>query len=93
MGLRFEWDPDKASQNVRKHGVSFAEAEGVFADPLALEVPDPGHSDDEPRWIAIGRSYQGRVLVVAFSEREGATRLISARSATRSEVKRYEEEQ
>ena len=58
MALEFEWDPSKAAGNLSKHGVSFGEAEGVFADPLALEMPDPDHSEAERRWITIGQSYR-----------------------------------
>jgi uncharacterized protein len=75
-----------------KHGVTFAEAEGVFADLLALELPDPGHSDIEERWVIIGQSYRARPLVVVFTERQETIRVISARLATRAESKRYEEE-
>jgi len=91
MALEFEWDPGKAAENLAKHGVSFGEAEGVFADPLAIEMPDPDHSEGEERWIVIGRSYRQRVLVVAFTEREDVIRIISARLATRLETKSYEE--
>jgi hypothetical protein len=91
MPLEFEWDPGKAAENLAKHGVSFGEAEGVFADPLAIEMPDPDHSEREERWIVIGRSYRQRVLVVAFTEREDFIRIISARLATRLETKSYEE--
>jgi hypothetical protein len=91
MALEFEWDPGKAAANLSKHGVSFGEAEGVFADPLALEMPDPDHSEAEQRWITIGQSYRRRLLVVAFTEREDVIRIISVRVATRSEMERYEE--
>jgi hypothetical protein len=93
MPLRFEWDPEKAAQNLAKHDVSFPEAEGVFADPLALELPDRDHSDDEERWILIGESYRRRLLVVVFTEREEVVRLISARRATPAETKSYEEQE
>ena len=93
MPIRFEWDPEKAAQNIVKHGVSFAEAEGVFADALALELADPDHSEVEERWIIIGRSYRERLLVVVFTEREESVRIISARSATRGETRHYEEQE
>lgn len=89
--MEFEWDPEKAAENLSKHGVSFGEAEGVFADPLALEMPDPDHSNDEERWIVVGQSYRQRLLVVVFIERAEAIRIISARPATRSETNGYEE--
>lgn len=92
MALEFEWDAAKAAGNLTQHGVSFAEAQGVFSDSLALEIPDPAHSDEEERWIAVGRSYRDRLLVVVFTERGEVIRLISARVATTSETRRYEEQ-
>ncbi|HXK39890.1 MAG TPA: BrnT family toxin [Candidatus Paceibacterota bacterium] len=93
MPLRFDWDPTKATQNLAKHGVTFAEAEGVFADPLALELPDPEHSEREQRFLAIGRSYRERLVVVVFTEEVAdVVRIISARLATRAETKSYEEQ-
>jgi uncharacterized DUF497 family protein len=91
VALEFEWDPAKAVENLSKHAVSFGEAQGVFADPLALEMPDPDHSQDEERWVVIGRSYRERLLVVAFTEREATIRIISARLATGAEVRAHEE--
>jgi hypothetical protein len=91
MALEFEWDPSKAGENLSDHGVSFGEAEGVFADPLALELADPDHSDEEARWIVLGHSYRERLLVVVFTERGEVIRIISARPATRGEMKGYEE--
>jgi hypothetical protein len=93
MPLQFEWDPEKAGQNALKHGVTFAEAEGVFADPVALEMADPDHSEEEDRWLIMGRTYRERILVVVFTERGSATRIISARRAARAEVRRYEEQE
>jgi hypothetical protein len=92
MALEFEWDATKAAENLSNHGVSFGEAEGVFADPLAVEMPDSDHSDAEDRWIMLGHSYQQRLVVVVFTERGRTIRIISARLATRSEQKDYEEE-
>ena len=92
MGYTFEWDPEKADTNLRKHAVSFDEASTVFGDPLSLRMPDPDHSADEERYIVLGLSAHRKLLVVAFAERPPNTRLISARSATRAERKRYEEE-
>ena len=92
MSLTFEWDPDKAGENERKHGVSFAEAATVFGDPLSVTVADPDHSVGEVRFLTIGMSHQQRLLVVAHADRDDAVRLISARAATRAERKTYEEE-
>ncbi len=91
MGLAFEWDTAKARQNVRKHGVSFEEASTVFADPLALTIDDPLHSDEEDRFITLGESQRRRLLVVVFTDRGERIRIISARVATRRERKDYEE--
>jgi hypothetical protein len=90
--LTFEWDPDKAGENERKHGVSFAEAATVFGDPLSVTVADPDHSVGEVRFLTIGMSHQQRLLVVAHADRDDAVRMISARAATRAERKTYEEE-
>jgi uncharacterized DUF497 family protein len=87
--MRFQFDPAKAAENQRKHGVSFADAEGVFTDPLAIHCPDPD-SEGEERFIGVGLGSAGRVLVVVYTVREGELRLISARHATRREVKDYE---
>ena len=91
MGYLFEWDPKKAFLNLRKHGVSLDEASTAFGDPLALLMSDPDHSAAEDRWILLGTSSHGRLLVVAFAERPPRTRLISARRASRRERRRYEE--
>jgi hypothetical protein len=88
----FEWDPEKAAANNRKHGVMFDEACTAFADPLAILVVDPDHSFDEERYVVLGMSDQRRLLVIAFVERPPRTRLISARQATRRERRVYEEE-
>ena len=63
--MDFEWDPNKAEINLRKHGVSFAEAGTVFGDELAITVPDPDHSDDENRYITVGWSNRRRLLIVS----------------------------
>ena len=91
MGYEFEWDPRKAAENLRKHGVSFEEASTVFADPLAMLKADPDHSLDEQRYILLGLSTRGSLFVVAFGERPPRTRLISARRAVRHERREYEE--
>lgn len=88
--MQFEWDPAKASENRAKHGVEFTEAMTVFGDPLELTINDPDHSADEQRFLSIGHSSSDRLLVVAYTEREGRIRLISAREATAREHKAYE---
>ncbi|MGH9509455.1 MAG: BrnT family toxin [Terriglobales bacterium] len=87
----FEWDPDKARTNQRKHGVSFEEAATVFFDEAAAVEDDPGHSrHGENRSRMIGRADTGRVLVVAYCETGDVIRIISARKASRSEERNYE---
>ena len=90
--LDFTWDPAKARANIRKHGVSFIEAQSVFFDDQARLLDDPDHSAAEDRFILLGLSAAIRVLVVvhAFREAQGAIRIISARKATPTERKRYE---
>jgi uncharacterized protein len=90
-GLEFEWDEDKAIANLEKHDVSFAEATTVFADALSLTIEDPDHSLGEERCIILGMSIGQRLLVVAYTERRDIIRLISARVATRSERRNYEQ--
>jgi len=90
--LSFEWDPAKAKANQRKHGVSFSEAATAFGDPLSLTIPDPEHSVGEARFVFVGLTFQGRLVVVAHVERGDTIRLISARLATRVERRAYEEE-
>jgi uncharacterized DUF497 family protein len=91
MGLTFEWDPDKARKNQKKHDVSFEEAATVFGDPLSLTIEDPLHSIEEERFVTLGLSYRHRLLVVVHTEREDNIRIISARLAARHERKVYEE--
>ena len=88
--MQFEWDPKKAKQNFKKHGVSFDEAVTVFYDPLSATFDDPDHSVGERRLVTIGFSSQGRLLVVAHAERGENTRVISARPATAHERKKHE---
>ena len=89
--MDFEWDPAKAESNERKHGVSFAEATTIFGDPHELMITDPDHSEGEYRYLSLGRSVEGRVLVVSYTELEqNRIRLISARPATAAETFRYE---
>ncbi len=90
MDVDFEWDPPKAAENARKHGVTFGEASTVFGDPLSSAFPDPDHSLTEERLVLVGRSDRDRVLVVMFTERAERVRLISARPATRPEREAYE---
>lgn len=89
--MQFEWDGNKAERNVSKHGVSFEEAKTVFDDPLYVDFYDPDHSEDEERYLIIGESNQGRLLIVSYTERDDLTRLISAREVTRAERESYEE--
>jgi uncharacterized DUF497 family protein len=91
MGLEFEWDADKAKRNLKKHRVSFEEASSIFADPLALTIPDPLHSEEEDRFVTLGESNRRRLLVVVSVDRDDKVRIISARVATRRERKDYEE--
>ena len=86
----FEFDPDKATVNVRKHGVSFADAEGVFLDSLAIHRDDADGDYDEERYVALGMNNIGQLLVVVYTLRDDNVRLISARRATRRERKQYE---
>lgn len=86
----FEWNPEKAVSNLEKHGVSFPEAATAFGDPLSIVIADPAHSDDEHRWILLGVTTTGQLVVVSHAERDGSIRLISARLATRREKKNYE---
>ena len=88
--MQFEWDPDKAESNAAKHDVEFVEASTVFADPLELTIQDPDHSSDEDRFLSLGISSKGRLLVVSFTERSQRIRLISARPATPRERRQYE---
>ncbi|MDH4327177.1 MAG: BrnT family toxin [Nitrospira sp.] len=91
MKLSFEWDDEKAKANFKKHGVGFDEAITVFTDPFSVTIPDPGHSADEQRYVDIGISDKGRVLVVVYTERSSNIRIISSRKAIPPERKMYEE--
>ena len=88
--MQFEWDAQKAAENLAKHGVSFDEASTVFGDPFAGTILDPRHSEDEIRLVTIGLSTTQRLTVVAHTDREDRIRIISARRATRRERKNYE---
>ena len=91
--MRFVWDPAKASLNLRKHGVSFDEAQSGFYDELAMQFLDEAHSETEERFIMLGMSQAARLLVVVHCERRAGevVRIISARKATRSEAEHYRE--
>jgi uncharacterized protein len=91
VAYRFEWDPKKAAENRRKHRVSFEEAITVFGDALAMNLPDPDHSEGEQRFVVLGMSARSRLVVVAYAERPPRTRIISARLASRPERRRYED--
>jgi uncharacterized protein len=87
----FEWDNEKAVSNFRKHRVSFNEATTIFLDPFSITIVDPQHSENELRYVDIGLSEQGRLLLVVYTERNEKIRLISCRLATQMERKLYEE--
>lgn len=90
--IEFEWSPSKARANLKKHGVSFEEAQSVFYDDYARQFFDDDHSEDEERFVLLGRSNQSRILIVCHCERAGGNviRIISARKATAKERKYYE---
>jgi uncharacterized protein len=88
----FEWDKQKAEVNLKKHGISFEEAETVFDDSFCIEFYDPKHSIEEHRFLIVGESNLKRLLIISFTERENLVRLISAREATAQERKDYEQQ-
>jgi uncharacterized protein len=88
--MQFEWDPKKDAANQRKHDVSFREAATVFYDPLSTTFPDEDHSASEQRFLTIGMSARGLLLVISHTERERVIRMISARPVTARERKFYE---
>ena len=88
--MQFEWDPAKAARNLAKHGVSFDDASTVFGDPLAGTILDPRHSVEEQRFVTIGHSASGSLIVVIHVERDDRIRIISARRATRRKRTKYE---
>lgn len=88
--LEFEWDNRKATANLKKHGVSFDEARTAFGDPFSLTIPDPEHSEGEYRYLLLGTSVSGRLLVVSHTYREQRIRIINARIASGRERKDYE---
>jgi uncharacterized protein len=89
--VEFEWDPDKAASNLRKHGIRFAEAVTVLEDQAALSMPDD--SSDEERFVAVGMDSRARILVMVYAVRGDRIRVISARKATRRERSQYERKQ
>ena len=89
--MQFEWDSAKAAANVKRHRVSFHAAAAVLEDPLSTTFPDEAHSEEEARFLTIGASTRGQVLVVAHTERNDTVRIISARQATRREREFYEQ--
>lgn len=90
--MQFEWDPKKAKNNLKKHGVSFDEAVTAFYDPFSATFDDPDHSIKEQRFITIGFSSKPRLLVIAHTEKGKITRIISARQATTHERKKHEKQ-
>ena len=92
MAYSFEWDPTKAALNLKDHGISFDEASTVFGDILAMNMPDPDHSEGEQRFLVLGMSSASRLVVVSYAERPPRTRIVSARLATGPERRKYENE-
>jgi len=90
MSLIFDWDPRKAKTNLKKHGISFIEATTVFSDPLSMTYDDPDHSYDEDRFIIIGFSDTGKLLMVSHAEEDDKIRIINVRKLTKKERKQYE---
>jgi uncharacterized DUF497 family protein len=89
--VKFEWNPDKAAHNLKKHGIAFEDATSVFGDPFAGTIPDPLHSTVEARFVTIGMTSGLRLVVVVHTDRKHRVRIISARPATRAEKKKHEE--
>ncbi|HXQ69661.1 MAG TPA: BrnT family toxin [Pyrinomonadaceae bacterium] len=89
--MQFEWDEEKGTSNLSKHGVSFEDAVTVFGDPLSDALPDPDHSFEDQRFIIIGSTESGKILVVAHTDDSQTVRIISAREATHGERQFYEE--
>ena len=88
--MTFEWDEEKAIFNLKKHGISFEEAKSLFNDPILLTFADEEHSNTEQRFISIGLSSKGNVLVLIHTERRSNLRIISCRKATKKERSIYE---
>jgi uncharacterized DUF497 family protein len=92
MPIPFEWDEEKAELNLKKHKVGFEEVKSVFGDPFSITVDDPDHSREEQRFIDIGKSASGKLLVVVYTERGNKIRIISCRKAIPAERRKYEEQ-
>jgi hypothetical protein len=92
MTLKFEWDENKSRENLKNHKISFGEAITVFNDSFSVTISDPDHSEKEHRFIDIGTSATGRILVVVYTEKKGKVRIITCRKATRRERRVYEED-
>ena len=92
MAILFEWDEEKAEINSKKHKTSFEEAKSVFGDPFAITIDDPDHSKEEQRYLDIGKSASGKLLVVVYTERGKKTRIISCRKATPFERRIYDKQ-
>jgi len=90
LNLTFEWFEEKAENNLKKHRVSFEEAKTVFNDPFSITIADPLHSNDEQRYIDIGCSSKGKILIVVYTERRSNIRVISCRKAAKKERRVYE---
>jgi uncharacterized DUF497 family protein len=91
LALEFEWDQRKDRKNRKAHGVAFEDAKAAFWDPLSLTISDPTHSIGEERFVLLGLSRQGRLLYVVHRDLGDRIRIISARRATKKEMKDYEE--
>ncbi|HHT9105053.1 MAG TPA: BrnT family toxin [Candidatus Wujingus californicus] len=91
MDLTFEWDEEKAKENLRKHKIDFTEAKTIFNDPFSITITDPEHSIGEYRYVDIGQSSKGQILVIVYTDRMSNIRIISCRKATKSERRIYEE--
>ena len=89
--IRFEWDPEKAAVNIKKHGIGFDEAKSAFADERAKLIADPAHSSDEGRFVLLGLSTKFKLLVVChcYRSKNNTIRIISARKATAVESHQY----
>jgi hypothetical protein len=93
MALDFEWDQFKSRQNTKKHGVSFREGATAFADKFSFTIFDPEHSIGEHRFLLLGRSSSGNLLVISHTERGDRIRIINVRRATKRERELYENSQ
>jgi len=91
MALRLEWNSKKAQSNKRRHGITFEEATTIFGYPLSITIDDPTHSIDEERFITVGTTINGKLIVVVHTDRDDSIRIISARKATKNERIQYEQ--